>query len=67
MECGDLVVYVREPPIHGRANAALKRVLARKLGIRTDKIEIVYGVRSCAKEVLIRGMRAEELKAKLLG
>jgi len=67
VEYGDLVVYVREPPIHGRANAALKRVLARKLGIRTDKIEIIYGARSRVKEVLIKGMKAEELKAKLFG
>jgi len=65
IENGELVVYVSEPPIHGRANAALKRVLSRKLGVRTGEIEIVRGLRDRVKYVFIRGLSESEVRAKL--
>jgi len=49
-----LVFYTPEPPIGGRANAALLRALSRALGVPTSRIEIVYGIRDKSKVVEIK-------------
>jgi len=50
---GRLKVSVSAPPEKGRANRALCRFLARKLGIRHSQVSIVSGYTSRRKEVLV--------------
>jgi uncharacterized protein (TIGR00251 family) len=42
-------VLVQEPPIKGRANRALVKVIAKYFDVPTDKIEIISGVTSRIK------------------
>jgi len=60
-----IVVEVNEPPIMGRANAAMKKLLANSLRVKTSNIEIVKGARSKIKYVLIRGLKSEDIIEKL--
>lgn len=40
---GQLTVYVREPAIDGKANAALIRVLAEHFGVTRSRVELMSG------------------------
>lgn len=56
-----LKIKVSAPPEKGRANEAVIELLATKLGIGTDDIEIVSGHSSPSKIVAITGMTAEAI------
>ncbi len=60
-----IIIEVNEPPIMGRANAAMKKLLANNLRVKTSNIEIVRGVRNKLKYVLIRGLKSEDILEKL--
>ncbi|NPA04825.1 MAG: DUF167 domain-containing protein [Crenarchaeota archaeon] len=66
VEGDDLVLYVDEPPLEGRANAALVRYLTRILGIPRQRIRIVHGLRSRLKVVRIEDMSYDQVYEKLL-
>jgi uncharacterized protein (TIGR00251 family) len=59
-----LKVRVTSPPLEGKANKALKKLLAEHLGIAPAQIEIITGERSRKKLVRVSGIsRAEVEKA----
>ena len=58
---GELLFYTNEPPLQGRANAALIRFLSKRTRIPSSRIEIVYGARSRVKRVLFRDTSIDEL------
>jgi uncharacterized protein (TIGR00251 family) len=59
-----LKVKVTAPPLEGRANKALKKLLAKKLGLSLSRVEIIAGERSREKQLRISGIsRAEVEKA----
>jgi uncharacterized protein len=53
---GVLVVRVREPPADGRANSALCRFLARKLGVPPSRVSIRHGRSAREKAVEVDGV-----------
>jgi uncharacterized protein len=53
---GVLVVRVREPPVDGRANAALCRLLARELGVAPGAVGIRHGRGGREKAVQVDGV-----------
>ncbi len=59
LEEDELVFYTEEPPIQGRANAALIRYLARVFNVNPGMVEIVRGARDRLKIVEIRGVDLE--------
>jgi uncharacterized protein (TIGR00251 family) len=64
MQGDALKVKVTAPPLEGRANKALKKLLAKELGLPPSRIEIIAGQRSREKILLISGLsRAEVEKA----
>jgi len=65
VEGGELVFYTEEPPVKGRANAALVKALSKMLGIPSSRIRIVGGVRSRSKRVRLMNMDAEILAERL--
>jgi uncharacterized protein YggU (UPF0235/DUF167 family) len=65
LEGGDLVFYTSEPPVRGRANAALVRYLARLLGVSRVDVEIVRGLRERTKIIVVRGITPGEAAARL--
>jgi uncharacterized protein (TIGR00251 family) len=53
---GVLVVRVTAPAIEGRANEAVRRLIARRLGVTRSSVTIVRGQRSRDKVVAIDGL-----------
>jgi uncharacterized protein len=53
---GVLIVRVMAPPLDGRANDAVCRLLARALGVRASDVTILRGERTRDKVVAIDGV-----------
>jgi uncharacterized protein (TIGR00251 family) len=60
-----LKVKVTEAPEGGRANVAVRRLLADALGVRPGDVEIVSGSASRRKRVRIRGVAPDRVTAWL--
>ncbi len=62
---GVLLVRVSAPPVDGRANDALCRLLARRLRVGVRSISIVRGQGAREKLVRVEGIAAQELARRL--
>ena len=62
---GYLKVRVSAPPVEGKANAALEKLLAGALGVPKLSIGIVSGTRSREKTVVIDGLSQDEALRRL--
>lgn len=60
-----LRVRVQAPPVGGRANQAVCALLAERLGVPTEAVEIVSGHTSRHKVVRVRGVTAGQVRALL--
>jgi uncharacterized protein len=60
------LVRVRAAPEGGRANAALCRLLAKRVGVGVRSVSVVRGASSREKVVSVEGMSAEVLKRRLI-
>ncbi len=63
---GAILVRVRAPPVDGRANDALCRLLAKRLGVGVRSVSVVRGAASRDKAVRIDGVDAETARRILL-
>ncbi len=65
---GDAVrIRLRAPPVDGKANEALVRFLAARLGVKARDIAIVAGDRDRSKRVVVRGLPADRVRELLSG
>lgn len=62
---GVLLARVRAPPVDGRANRALCRLIARRAGVATSRVKIVRGERSGNKLVRVDGVDLSSLNHAL--
>jgi hypothetical protein len=62
---GVLQIRVSSPPVDGKANAALERLLARALGVPRTSVAVVSGQRSRLKTVLVERLTQEEALSRL--
>jgi uncharacterized protein len=62
---GALVVRVTAPPVDGKANAALCRLLAKKAGIAAGRASVVKGASSRDKLVRLDGIGAADVGERL--
>jgi uncharacterized protein (TIGR00251 family) len=63
---GDVLrVRVTAPPVEGRANEALLRLLARALDVPKSRLRLVGGQRQRNKVVAVEGLSAEEVRVRL--
>lgn len=65
-EEGTVKVKLTAPPVEGRANKALKELLAKRLGVAKKDVDIISGERSRKKTVRIHGLCPEEVDAILM-
>jgi uncharacterized protein len=62
---GALLVRVTAPPVEGRANEAVRKLLARRLGLPPGRVAVVRGHGSRDKLVEVEGMDADGLRRSL--
>ena len=61
-----LKIALNAPPEDGKANAALLRFLAGKLGVPKRQIELCSGASSRDKRVFVSGLTIEQVKKLLI-
>ncbi len=62
---GRLLVQVTAPPLKGRANEAVCKLLAKELGIAAGRVAVVGGERSRDKLVRIEGVAPADVANRL--
>ena len=62
---GMLLVRVSAPPVEGRANKALCRLLAKVADIPPSRVEVVRGASSREKTVRLSGLAPADAAARL--
>ena len=62
---GVLQVRVRAPPLEGRANEALCRLIAKRARLGARSVSVVRGERAREKLLRVRGLDAGALRAAL--
>jgi uncharacterized protein (TIGR00251 family) len=62
---GVLQARVTAAPVDGRANRALRRLIAKRLGVAPSRVKVVRGEKSRVKLVRVEGVDQEELRAGL--
>jgi uncharacterized protein (TIGR00251 family) len=62
---GVLVVRVTAPPVDGRANIALCKLVARRAGVGASRVSVVRGERSRDKLLQVDGIEPAALAAAL--
>lgn len=63
---GAVVIRVGTPPLEGRANDAVCRLIAQRLGVPRSAVSVVRGARARDKVVRIEGLSADEARNRLL-
>lgn len=62
---GVLLARVTAPPVDGRANKALCRMIAKRIGTAPSKVSVVRGEKSRNKVVRVEGVSATALEQAL--
>jgi uncharacterized protein (TIGR00251 family) len=62
-----LVVRVTAPPVDGKANDALCRLIAKRAGVAPTRVSIIRGHAARDKVIEVDGMDEAELRRVLLG
>ena len=60
------LVRVTAPPVDGRANDALCRLIAGRAGVAPSRVTLVRGAKSREKVVSVEGVDAANLRERLL-
>lgn len=62
---GRLLIRVNAPPVDGRANEAVRRLLAKALGVAPTRVQVVGGERGRDKVVRIKGIDVVQASERL--
>jgi uncharacterized protein (TIGR00251 family) len=62
---GALVVRVTAPPVEGKANDALRTLVAKRAGVGRTRVTLVRGASSRDKLLHVDGLSEEELRRAL--
>jgi uncharacterized protein YggU (UPF0235/DUF167 family) len=60
-----LRLAVTAPPVEGQANEAVRRLLARALGVAPSAISVVQGARGRDKVVRVDGLTGAQMRSRL--
>jgi len=58
---GVLKVALTAAPVDGAANEALRKLLAKKLGVSKSDVQVVRGERARTKLIAVRGVEARDV------
>jgi len=67
MRDGVLQARVTAPPVDGRANKAICKLIAKRLGIAVSRVSVVRGEKSREKLIEVQGIDAGALREALEG
>ncbi len=67
MKEGVLQARVKAPPVEGRANAALCKLIAKRVGVAPSKVSVIRGGKSRDKLVRVEGVDQTGLTEALTG
>jgi len=67
MRDGVLQAKVTAPPVDGRANKALCKLIAKRVGVAPSRVSVVRGEKSREKVVRVEGVANAEIEAALEG
>ena len=56
---------VAAPPVDGKANAEVEKVLSKLLGVPKGDVSVIGGASGRVKTVLVRGALPEQVRARL--
>jgi uncharacterized protein len=62
---GALLVRVSAPPADGRANDAVRKLIAKRAGVAPVRVTVARGASSRDKLLEVEGMESAELRAAL--
>lgn len=62
---GTVLVRVSAPPADGRANDAVRKLLAKALGVAQGKVTLERGERSREKRFRVEGLSEQDARARL--
>jgi uncharacterized protein len=62
---GVLQAKVTAPPVDGKANTALCRLIAKRVGVAPSRVSVVRGEKSSDKVVRVEGVDSTALRAAL--
>ena len=63
---GDVLrVRVTAPPLEGRANEAVLRLLAKSLAVPTSRVRLIRGQTQRNKVVAVEGLSGDEVQSRL--
>lgn len=62
---GVLRVRVSAPPVEGKANVALAKLLAKALGVPRRRIAVVRGLRDRNKQVVVEGLTLAQIRERI--
>lgn len=62
---GALVVRVTAPPVDGKANEAVRRLVAKRLGVPVGRVAVIQGGSSRDKLIEVDGVDDNELRRAL--
>jgi len=65
VENGRLKIKVTQPPEGGKANKAVLKILSKELKIPVSSFEIIKGINSRIKVILINHQNIDEIEKKL--
>jgi uncharacterized protein (TIGR00251 family) len=60
-----LKIRLTAPPVEGKANHALRKLLAKRLGVSPSAVEILSGHTSRQKRVRVEGVSADAVRSLL--
>jgi uncharacterized protein (TIGR00251 family) len=62
---GVLQARVTAPPVDGKANRALCRLVAKRVGVAPSRVSVVRGEKSRQKVLLVDGVKKATLRERL--
>jgi uncharacterized protein len=63
---GAIVIRVTARPVEGRANEAVRKLIAKRLGVPAGRVQVVKGDKGRDKRIRVEGLDAAAVRAALL-